>query len=299
MTNDVRTGSRDGACDRAGGGPLMDLVREHAQRLGTAGVPSPMQDALTLASHALGAPPAELRIRDVSEVDPAGLDRLADLVRRRAGRIPLQHLTGTAGFRTLTLTCHPEVFVPRPETEVLAGLAIDRAGPDAVVVEPCTGTGAVALSVGAEAPGATVVATDRDPAAAELARHNATRLGLSVEVLRGDLLVPVDPSLRGRVDVLVANPPYLTPDEVDACEPEVREHDPVGALVSGPTGHEVTDRLIEAAVDWLCPGGTLLLEIAEIRAAEVAERVRAAGLRDVGIAGDLTGRERIVQGEAP
>lgn len=285
MTADLRTGA------------LLDLVRQHAARLADAGIATPMPDASALAAHALGIGRAEVRIRDLADVDPAALDRFAELVARRARRVPLQHLTGRVGFRTLTLECRPGVFVPRPETEVLAGLAIDLARPGAVVVEPCTGTGAVAASIAAEAAGVTVVATDRDPAAVDLARRNVAQLGLDVEVLHGDLLQPLGDALRGRVDVLVANPPYLTPRELVDCEPEVREHDPAAALVAGATGHEVTDRLIAASGRWLRPGGALLLEVAEVRASEVADRARAAGLQDVEVTGDLAGRERVVVAE--
>lgn len=279
--------------------PVMDLVRRHAARLTRAGVPCPEHDARALAAHVLELAPSALRITTTTDVTQSRLDRLTALVERRAERVPLQHLTGEAGFRTITLTCRPGVFVPRPETEVLAGLAIEAAGPSPVVVEPCTGTGAVALSIAAEVPDATVIATDRTPAAVELARRNAERLGLDVEVLHGDLLEPVDPALRGRVDVLVANPPYLTAPELDACDPEVREHDPERALVAGPTGHEITDRLIAAAPAWLRPGGTVLLEVAEVRAAQVADRMRTAGLVDAGVVNDLTGRERIVRATSP
>lgn len=280
-------------------GPVMDLVRRHAARLERAGIASALNDALTLASHALGMSRSELRVRDLGDVHDDVLNELDGLIERRARRVPLQHLTGTAGFRRLTLACRPGVFVPRPETEILAGHAIGLAGPGTTVIEPCTGSGAVALSIAAEAPGTSVVATDRDRAAVELARRNASVVGVDVDVRLGDLLGPVDERLRGGVDVLVSNPPYLTPDEIEACEVEVREHDPVGALVAGPTGHEVTDRLIGAAPTWLRSGGTLLLEVAEVRAAEVARRARGAGLREVVILDDLTGRERIVRGVKP
>lgn len=279
--------------------PVMDLVRQHAARLNRAGVASPEHDARALAAHVLDLSPSELRITTTADVTQTDQDRLAELVDRRAERVPLQHLTGESGFRTITLACRPGVFVPRPETEVLAGLAIEAAGPNPLVVEPCTGTGAVALSVATEIPDARVIATDRTPDAVELARRNADRLGLDVEVLPGDLLEPVDPALRGQVDVLVANPPYLTPSELDACDPEVRQHDPEGALVAGPTGHEITDRLIAAAPAWLRPGGTILLEVAEVRAAQVADRMRDAGLVDVAVVDDLTGRQRIVRATAP
>jgi release factor glutamine methyltransferase len=191
------------------------------------------------------------------------------------------------------------VFIPRPETEVLAGEAIARVPAEGLVVEPCTGTGAIACSVAFESAAATVVATDVSQAAVELARANAKRVGADVTVLAGDLLEPVDQALRGRVDVLVSNPPYLTPVEVAVGEPEVKDWDPYDALVSGSTGHEVTDRLISDAADWLRPGGWLLLEVDSSRAADTAQRAAAAGLVEAAVLADLTGADRIVVARRP
>lgn len=269
------------------------------ERLRRAGVPSPDVDARWLVRHVTGWSAAELVTRGSDELPAGPVARLHSLGERRVAREPLQLLLGTVGFRHLELEVRPGVFIPRPETEVLAGRAVAVTPTGGVVVEPCTGTGAVACAVATEAEPRLVVATDRSPAAVALARHNATRCGAAVTVVAGDLLAPLDPALRGRVDVLVSNPPYVAEAELVLLEPEVRDWDPHGALVAGPTGHETSDRLIAAARDWLAPGGWLLLEVAESRAAETAARAGAAGLEDAQVARDLVGRDRVVVARAP
>jgi release factor glutamine methyltransferase len=271
-----------------------DARRQLALRLAAAGVPSPEVDAALLLRHVLGWSAARLRVDGEAPIDPAAEARLEDLARRREAREPLQLLIGSVGFRRLDIEVGPGVFIPRPETEVLAGEAIARVPPGGVVVEPCTGTAAVACAVADESGAGRVVATDIAPAAVALARANAARCGVAVEVLAGDLLAPVPAALRGRVDVLVSNPPYVAAGELAGLEPEVVDWDPPAALVSGPTGHEVTDRLIAAGVEWLAPRGWLLLEVADVRAVQTATRARAAGLVDVAVLRDLAGRDRVV-----
>lgn len=281
--------------------PLSAVVREHAARLEAAGVPSPHADALALTAHATGLRPDAVRTAAVDRLSPGVLDRLEWLVERRAAREPLQLITRETGFRTVTITCRPGVFVPRPETEVLAGLAVERAraAGQPIVVEPCTGTGAVACAIAAEVPGARVVATDLNPDAVVLAGENAERLGLEVDVRHGDLLSPLPGDLQGGVDVLVSNPPYLTPSEVAASEPEVMVYDPLDALVGGFDGNAVVQRLLDEGMDWLRPGGWILVEIADVRGAETAARAVAARWRDVEVVADLTGRDRVVAGRRP
>jgi release factor glutamine methyltransferase len=230
---------------------------------------------------------------------PAGAAvRLDALAERRAAREPLQLLLASVGFRWLELSVRPGVFIPRPETELLAGEAIARTPPGGVVLEPCTGSGAVACAVAQESDARLVVATDRSPEAVAAARDNAARSGVAVTVLEGHLLDPVPAELRGVADVLVANPPYLAVDELARTEPEVRDWDPAAALVAGPTGHELSDALIALAPAWLRPGGWLLLEVDSSRARAAARRCLRAGLRAASVLPDLAGRDRIVVARA-
>lgn len=274
------------ASPAAGDGPTAvraaaaDRVASRAairDRLAAAGVPTPEVDARLLAAAA-----ADGRVTD-----------LESAVQRRCRREPLQHILGSVGFRYLELTVAPGVFIPRPETEVLAGLAIDACPPGGLVVEPCTGTGAVALAVASETD-AQVWASDLDPAAVALARSNAARLGLDLTITQADLAAAVPSAVHGRVDVLVCNPPYLAAHELDGLEPEVRCGDPTAALVAGPTGHEASDRLLALAGSALAPGGTLLLEVDTARAAATAQRAQRLGLDEVAVHADLTGADRIV-----
>ncbi|MGH8885863.1 MAG: peptide chain release factor N(5)-glutamine methyltransferase [Egibacteraceae bacterium] len=276
---------------------VREAVAELTRRLSAVGVPTPEIDAELLARHVLGWSRAQLLTRGGQPLPPGAASRFAALGSRRAAREPLQLIVGSVGFRHLDLLVRPGVFIPRPETELLAGESIARVPPGGVVVEPCTGTGAVACAVATEASPRAVVATDLSEAAVVLARQNTARCCASaVLVLCGDLLDPVPADLRGAVDVLVSNPPYLTPAELAAAESEVRDWDPFEALVAGPDGTEVAARLIAAAPQWLRPGGWLLLEVDPSRAELTASLARAAGLRDVAVLPDLAGRDRIVIG---
>lgn len=285
--------------------PTLDrrLVGDVADRLADAGIASPWADARLLVEHALAEGGA----------GAGGRALLEELVERRRRREPLQHVLGRTWFRELELLCRPGVFVPRPETEIVAGLAVAAARrlPRPTVVEPCCGTGAVALSVAVEVPGARVVAADVDPAAVALCRTNLDRVrrglagvaappqGLDVTVVASDLLDGVDASLRGAVDVLVANPPYLPARERSGWEPEVRDHDPRHALVGGEDGHEVVEALLARAPDWLAPGGTVVVEIDERRGADAVAAAGAAGLAGARRERDLTGADRAVVAHRP
>lgn len=275
------------------------MLGELETLLASAGVVTPDVDAQLLVRSVTGLSRAELATAADHELGAEQVGVLRGMGERRAGREPLQLILGSVGFRYLDVVVRPGVFVPRPETEVLAGEAVARVPVGGVVVEPCTGTGAVACAVASEGDPGAVVATDLSRAAVDLARHNATRCGVGVTVRRGDLLAPVDPGLRGRVDVLVSNPPYVAEAELAGLEPEVVDWDPRSALVAGPSGHEVSDRLIAAAGEWLTPGGWLLLEVDQRRAAATAARAAAAGLAESGTVADLAGRDRIVLARRP
>lgn len=284
---------------------VATLVAQAATCLAAAGVDSPQVDARELARATLGVDP---RRRPDAVPDRAARAAFAAAVARRAAREPLQLVVGTTAFHDLDLVCRPGVFVPRPETEVLAELALaslaaraqERPGAVLSVAEPCTGTGAVALTIAAARPDVVVVATDVSADAVALATENRDRLVREgrlrgrVDVRQGDLLAPLGPDALGRLDLLVANPPYLPASDAPTWAPEVADHDPWAALVGGTDGHEVVDRLVDAAAVALAPGGTLLVEIDARRAEDAAARARAAGLVDVRVHDDLTGRPRVL-----
>ncbi|MFP4234334.1 MAG: N5-glutamine methyltransferase family protein, partial [Nitriliruptoraceae bacterium] len=244
---------------------------------------------------------------------PGSGERLTieELVRRRLAGEPLQLLLGRWPFRTVELELERGVFVPRPETEVVAGFAIDHAralGRGVLAAEPCTGSGAIACALVAEVDDLEVVATDLDPRAVALARRNLAEVRSRTravarrsrgEVHLGDLLEPLPASLQGRLDLIVANPPYLPLADRAGLAVEVADHDPAAALFGGVDGHEVVDRLIAAAVSWLAPGGALVVEIDERRGPQASERARAAGLEQVRTARDLAGRDRVLLARAP
>ncbi|MDX1657745.1 MAG: HemK/PrmC family methyltransferase [Nitriliruptorales bacterium] len=286
---------------------LQPVLERHTERLRSAGVPSPEVDVRLLAAHVLGDDPGSPA---AAAPTPERLEALDELVSRRAERIPLQHLVGSTWFRHVQLVCRPGVFIPRPETEVVAGIAIDLARElaDPVAIEPCTGTGAIAAALVAEVPNVTVAATDQSTAAVSLATENLTRVaageagvpkasGAAWSVHQGDLFAPLPSGLRGGADVVVANPPYMPAGDRDGWEPEVAVHDPVAATVGGQDGHEVVRRVLADARSWLRDGGWLVLEIDERRGAETAARARDLGYRDVRVARDLTGADRVVVGQ--
>jgi release factor glutamine methyltransferase len=195
------------------------------------------------------------------------------------------------------LTVRPGVFVPRPETEVVALAALDAIdgvrGP--VVVDVGTGTGAIAVTVAGRRPDASVSATDVSPDAAGLARENARRLGVRVDVREGDLLSCIDARMRGCIDLIVSNPPYLTEAQYAGLPPEVRL-DPYEALVGGT---EVHARLAHDARVWLRPGGRMVLEIGETQAADVGALLSASGFVDIDVRQDLNGRDRVLTARLP
>ncbi|HMM94690.1 peptide chain release factor N(5)-glutamine methyltransferase [Phycicoccus sp.] len=261
------------------------------------GIGSPDADAVELAAFALGTDASEVRRRMVlrDAADAGFLDRYDGLVAERLSRVPLQHLTGRAFFRRLTLAVGPGVFVPRPETEVTAGLAIDaarEAGERPLVVDLCTGSGAIALAVADEVPGARVHAVELGPEAHAWAAQNVARLGLLVQLRLGDATTAFD-DLEGSVDVVVSNPPYI-PDGAVPVDPEVRDHDPELALYGrSRDGLAVPLAVAARAAVLLRPGGTLVMEHADEQGESLPAALRATGdWVDVVDHRDLTGRPR-------
>jgi release factor glutamine methyltransferase len=285
-------------------GDVRALLRGAREILTEAGVPSPEADARELLAFVLGEPRLPFPLPE--NLEPHELTRFAELLDRRARREPLQRILGHTAFRYLTLRVAPEVFVPRPETEIVAQVAIDEATAVArervpVVVDLCCGAGGIALSVCNEVPTSRVVAIDFAAEAVELTRVNAAEAGVTqLRIEPGDVRDPgLLGELSGQVDVVVSNPPYIPPDQVPV-DFEVREHDPDLALYGGGAdGLDLPRAVVARAVELLVPGGLLVMEHAEVQAGPVRELVRAGGFEDVQTRPDLTGRDRMVVARRP
>lgn len=276
---------------------VRSVLADAAARLASAGVPSARVDAELLLAHVLGVGRSALLLHDGP--DPAQQAAFDGLVARRADREPLQHLIGSAVMGPVEVAVGPGVFVPRPETEVLLAWALDvlRRRREPVVVDLCTGSGALALAVAAARPDAVVHAVELDPDAAAWARRNLAARALPcapVTLHEGDVTAPgVLAELDGAVDLVVANPPYVP--AATPVGPEVR-HDPARAVFAGPDGLEVITPMIATAARLLRPGGQFGTEHDESHGDEVAGLLRAGGFEGVVVRDDLTGRPRLTTG---
>ncbi len=226
---------------------------------------------------------------------PEATSRFAAMLERRVGGEPLQYIEGTCDFGPLTLRCDPRALIPRPETEQLWEHAVRRfTEAPRVVVDVGTGTGCLALACKLAWPDALVYGTEASNAALSLAVENVALTGLDVTLLVGDLFDPLPEGLRGEVDLIISNPPYLAAAELEQLPAEVRHHEPEQALVSGASGLEVLQRIAEGAGEWLKPGGTIICEISEFRGAATEALFAAYGAE---VLPDLTDRPRFVVGQ--
>jgi len=281
---------------------LREAVRDAVRTLADAGIESAEFDAVALAAHALRTSAGEVRrLMIMGAPVPDGLE---DLVAERARRVPLQHLTGKAGFRRLDLSVGPGVFVPRFETEFVAGLAIDHllgrslgAGPvpaAPVVVDLCTGSGAIALAIKDEVPTAEVHGVELSDLAHAWAIRNRDDLGLDVDIRLGDA-THAFPELESGVDVVVSNPPYIPVGAVPN-DPEVRDHDPEVALFGGSSdGLRIPLEVAARAAVLLRSGGFFVMEHADVQGGSLPTALRTTGLwQDIEDHEDLNGRPRAV-----
>jgi release factor glutamine methyltransferase len=266
-------------------------VAETADRLATAGCDTPRVDAEILVAHVLGLARSELApeaARKLSDREAKDLERLTE---RREAREPLAYVLGEWGFRRLTLAVDRRVLVPRPETEVVVERCLARlAGHvEPRVLDVGTGSGAVALALADEHPGAHVTGIDSSRDALEVAGANATRTGLAIELREWDFY---DGLPDGPWQLVVSNPPYVLPEEIELLEAEVREWEPRQALV----GVGATEAVARGALDVLVPGGALVLEVAAGDAGRVAALLSELGYENVRTTKDLAGRVRVVEG---
>ena len=259
-----------------------------------AGIESASADAEILLGHILNLSRGELQSKIITDEDFSEVEEFEKLVIKRAERFPLQHLTGVAHFRRLTLKVGPGVFVPRPETEVVTQIAVDAlkasGSPEPIAVDLATGSGAIALSLAVEVPNAKVFAIELSEDALKYTKQNFAESAPDAVLVQGDL-ADAFPELNGTVDVLVSNPPYI-PDEMIPIYPEVHLHDPSLALYGGVDGLDVVRKVDEAARRLLRPGGSLIIEHADMQGEAVRELLLASGWRQVRTHRDLVGRDR-------
>ncbi len=280
---------------------LLEIITKTTDFFAAKGVESPRLNAEQIVGHALGLKRMQLYIQFERLLTEPELEKIRPLVKRRAQREPLQHILGTVEWGGLTLKSDKRALVPRPETEELLELVLERAKPspeapaDALrVLDLGTGTGALALALAKAWPAAQVIALDASDEALALARENAAAAGLAerVSFLKSDWFsaLPAD----ARFEVIVSNPPYLTDAEVAEAEPEVRLHDPRSALVALDAGLADLKTIIAGAASRLAPGGLLALETGVAQHEALLATITSAGLREGEARADLRGRPRFV-----
>jgi len=273
---------------------VREALAQAAERLTDAGCETPRVDAELLLAHVLESTRSGVLAEGERLLDGAQAAELAGLVQRRSAREPLAYVLGEWGFRGLVLDVDARVLVPRPETEIvverclarLDGLAAPR------VLDVGTGSGAIALAIADEHPGARVTGIDVSPDALAVARGNAARSGLAVDLVEHDLFAGLP---EGPWSLVVSNPPYVGAADIDALPSEVRDWEPRVALVA----EDATEAVARGAVAVLEPGGALVLEVADDDAARVTGLLGRLGYEEVAVTADLTGRERVVEGTRP
>ncbi len=267
---------------------LGDLVADAGRMLAAARIAEPRREALRLWSDLVEASPVDAILGRRAPVSAEQVAAFLAAVERRAGGEPLAYVSGRAGFRRLTLEVDRRVLIPRPETEGLVDLVLNRA-PRGIVVDVCTGSGCIALGLADEGQYTHVLGVDLSGEALAVAAGNVRLAGLPVTLLRGDLTAPLGPA---SVDALVANPPYITSVEYAALDPSVRDWEPSMALEGGPDGLDVTRRLLDDGRRVVTPRGWIALELDSTRAEATATLAGAYGWQGVTIHPDLFGRER-------
>jgi release factor glutamine methyltransferase len=276
---------------------VRHLLTWTAKHFASKRIDDPAKEARLLLAHALGCRPIEVLTRYDDEPTDAERAQFRDLIRRRADGCPVAYLVGTKDFYLLTFEVTPAVLIPRPDTETLVQAGVDflKGKPTPTVLDLCTGSGCVGVSVAHHVKAARVTATDVSPEASAVAARNAARLGVSdrVTVLTGDLFAPLPADAR--FDLIACNPPYVSPSEIQALDPGVRDFEPRLALDGGPDGLQFYRRIATAAAGWLKPTGGLMLEVGWTQDAAVRDLFAAAGWTSLGSVKDLAGRWRVVR----
>lgn len=276
---------------------LLTWTTKHFQ---SKGIDDPAKEARILLAHVLGCRPIDVLTRYDDQPTDAERQQYRDLIRRRLDGCPVAYLVGSKDFFLLTFEVTPAVLIPRPDTETLvqAGLAVLKGRPNPTVLDLGTGSGCVAVSLAHQVKAARVTAVDVSPQACEVARRNAARHGVGerVTVVEGDLFAPLPADAR--FDLVVSNPPYIPPAEIDALDAGVRNFEPRQALDGGPDGLTFYRRMAADAGRFLTPGGHLLVEVGWTQDAAVRELLTQAGWTVLDSVKDMGGRWRVVRARA-
>jgi release factor glutamine methyltransferase len=281
---------------------VSEVLYEASRKLSEAGVTSAKVDAELLAAYCLGISRADLSLLVATNKDfpESQLERFQIALVRRVSREPLQHITGVAPFRHLELEVGPGVFTPRPETEQLVGYALEKISGIArpLVVDLCSGSGAIAISLATEVSGSEVFAVELSKDAFEYLSRNATHNGLAKENLRNEDLQVSLSELDGRVDLVISNPPYI-PNDAIPIDLEVQLHEPSMSLYGGADGLDVVRQISVRAMKLLKSGGLLVMEHADTQSIAIGELLLAEGWLDVAAKADLAGKDRIISAVKP
>jgi release factor glutamine methyltransferase len=280
---------------------LVEAVNSAAITLSTAGIANARLDAEVLLSHILSKDRIWLITHRDDVLDDKDRRAFDAMIQRRTIREPLQYLIGNQEFWGLEFKVTPDVLIPRPETELIIETAlavvVDR-DRRVRIIDLCTGSGCIAVCLAKELASAHVIATDASERALAVARENARKHGVAdrIRYLEGDLFEPLEElDIRGQIDIVVSNPPYVRAGELPMLQPEVREYEPELALVAGPDGTEIAARIITFASEYLRKSGTFIMEMGLGQAETLTRMVEATGAYSKpGILKDLAGIERVI-----
>lgn len=277
---------------------VLDLLNRSASYLASKGSSSPRLDAEVLLADILDCTRIQLYVGFDRGLDEKAVDLYRQAIMRRGRREPVAYITGKKEFMGRDLHVSRDVLVPRPETEHMAEIAVDAAKGMAgsLAVELCCGTGAAGIHFAISVPGSHLVLTDISEGALEVAKKNVEDYGLTerTQLLLGDLFEALPERFLGKFDLMMANPPYISSEEIQGLEPEVAKHEPRLALDGGSDGLDFYRRISKGAGSWMKPGGAIVLEIGSKQAEAVSSMLRHSGFRDVKLHKDLQGFDRVV-----
>ncbi len=279
---------------------LSEVINRAAADLSARGISNARLDAELLLRHVLGKDRAWVLAHIQDDLDPEQHTAFDRLVSRRKKREPLQYIIGTQEFWGLDFIVTPDVLIPRPETELIieSSLKVASGMESPLIIDLCTGSGCIAVSLAKELPASRILATDKSEKALDVARKNARMNQVSdrIRFLLGDLFEPLDElDIRGKVDIMASNPPYVPEGLLHILQPEVRDHEPEMALIAGLEGTEIHQRIINAAPGYLGNHGSLIMEMGIGQAEMVRQMVIASGTFHAPvILKDLAGIERVI-----